>query len=436
MSKSGSFLKSFSGAPSEETPLLVTGSWGADVDDGVVAALLGFVATFPLPALPPSGVATADARYSPPAISICVLPIKSDMAETRRRISFRLTRLFAAPPLERDPDLLFWWPWEPPPLELGLPCPLSGTSLDRDRVMELSSSRASLSFVYWLRPFFLWVGRPPLDLDCAIAGAEVGGGVSGDGWEGRGGAERGAAAGTGVADREGALVGVAEVFPLVEAVAGVAMGSTGADVVRVATAARVVANGASSDGSESVFKSVLCFLTLARGVVACIVSLPSTLRRSARPLRLLAASARCRSFSSLSTRSRCACERASAALREAFLEDPLRVAIASSESSAMIDLSPGGDTDRELVRCRFVMSAFLFANGVSILILLCCWCACRHDALFQGGDGQFCLLFAVASTALWPSRSGVRRIAAIFPAGCKGNEQLFLIVGSVPTVHR
>lgn len=287
MSISGSSLKSFSGVSDEDVTPLLTGSWGAVVDEGVVAALLGFVPVLPL-VLPfvllPSGVA-ADARYSPLAISICVLPIKSDMADTRRRISVRLIRLLDPPPLDRDPDLLldellFALP-PPPPLAPGLLWD-SGTSLDRDLVIELSSSsRASRSLVYWLRPFFLCVGRPPLDLDCAMAGADVGGGVSGDGWEGRGGAERGAVVGAGVADCEGALVAVAEVFPLVETAAGVDFSGAGADVVRVAAAARVVARGASSDGSES-----------------------STLRRSARPLRLLAASARCRSFSSLSARSR------------------------------------------------------------------------------------------------------------------------------------
>lgn len=161
---------------------------------------------------------------------------------------------------------------------------------------------------------------------------------------------------------------------------------------------------------------------------------PSARRRSARPLRLFAASARCRSFSSFSALSRCCCVRAAAALREAFLEDPFRVAIASSESSARVDFSAGGDTDHELVRCRFVLSAFLLHSGVSlnpfgisVMIPRCC-----HS---KGGCCSNCLLFAVASTALWPSQGGVRRVAGILPACCKGNQQLLFVVGSVPAVH-
>ena len=153
ISISGSSLKSFCGAGEPVSPFapfapLVPGR-GITAEDGVVGVLLPLVGVVPLavlgacaPALP-SGV-DSDPRYSLLAISICVLLIKSDMADTRRRISVKETRLLALP-LARDPALLLWWP---APLAPDLPCPLSGTSLDRDRVIEFCSSRRSRSLVY------------------------------------------------------------------------------------------------------------------------------------------------------------------------------------------------------------------------------------------------------------------------------------------------
>ena len=182
------------------------------------------------------------------------------------------------------------------------------------------------------------VGRPPFDLESAIAGADVGGGVSGEGCDGRDGTDRGAAAAVGVADVAGALVGVvAVVVPTADdAVGAVPRAGDGADVFRVVADGARAARGTSSEGSES-----------------------SARRRSARPFRLLAASARCRSFSSLSTLSRWCCVRVAAAFRDAFCDDLCRVATASSESSAAVDMSGAGERDRELVRWRFKASAFL-----------------------------------------------------------------------------
>lgn len=304
-------------------PPALTMALAPDGVDGVLLPLAPLVVFGPWLA---SGV-DSDPRYSLLAISICVLLMKSDMADTRRRISVSETRLLELP-LARDPALLLLCP---EPLAPDLLYPFSGTSRDRDRVMEFCSSRKSRSLVYWLRPFFLCVGRPPLDLESAMAGADVGGGVSGDGCDGRGGADRGATVEVGVETGGGAVVGVLVDLVSVDDAAGAAVVDVviGADVTRAAEEdGRTI--GTSSDGSES-----------------------SALRRSARPFRLLAASARCRSFSSRSVRSRWCCVRVDVVVLDIFWEDLLRVATASSESSAAGDMSGAGERDRELVRWRF-----------------------------------------------------------------------------------
>ncbi len=411
----GSCVKFFSCSSVLEPPFPI---WCADVDDGVVAAELPPpLAALPEPAPPSWAAPSADARYSPPAISICVLPMKSDMAATRRRISVRLMRLLL-PPFGRDQDLL-WWLFEVLP-EAGLFGPLSGTSRDRERVAEFWSSRASRSLVYWLRPFFLCIGRPPLLFDMDMATEELGGGVSGDGCEGRAGADRCTFEEVGVADEEDAFAGAEfELIPA-EVAVGVAAGAAGIETVRFVAAERDT-SGTSSEGSESApeLASEACM----SAVEASAMSLPSPRRRSARPLRLLAASARCRSFSSFSDRSRCCCVRDVAAPRDDFFDDPLRVAIASSESSAAVDLSAGGDSDRELVRCRLVLSAFLRTIALA------------SSPPTQTEEAWKRVLFTLAATALRPSRIGIGRVAFVFLAGLNGNPQLLLVVGRIPAIH-